>query len=125
MRFRVKPNVSGAGSLIGTVMCKAKRKLLLVLVSTLVALLLLGLSYAHRRSKFAGRVNAAFDPQRKAFRGVYLPWPVGRPTLAGALDPETYGRIGTALGYERGSISTNGMTLTIYASDGHFIVNAN
>jgi hypothetical protein len=63
-------------------MCKPKRNVLLALSSALVLALLLGLVYAYQRSKFIQKVNAAFDPQQKAFRGVFLPWPVGRPTLA-------------------------------------------
>jgi hypothetical protein len=106
-------------------MCKPKRNVLLALLSALVLALLLGLVYAYQRSKFVQKVNAAFDPQQIAFRGVFLPWPVGRPTLAGGLAPETDRRVRSALGYEEGSIRSNGMTLTIYASDGTFVVHAN
>ena len=105
-------------------MFEARRKVLLVLSSALALVLLLGLAYAYQRSKFVQKVNAAFDPQQKAFRGVFLPWPVGQPTLAGGLDPETDRRIRSTLAYESGSISTNGMTLIIHASDGTFVVYA-
>lgn len=107
------------------VMCKAKRNILLVLGSALALALLLGLAYGYQRSRFVQRVNAAFDPQQRAFRGIFLPWPVGRPTLAGGLDPEADRRVRSALGYEEGSIRSNGMTLTIHASDGTFLVYAN
>jgi len=106
-------------------MCKPKRNVLLALSLALILALLLGSVYAYQRSKFVQKVNAAFDPQQKAFRGVFLPWPVGRPTLAGGLAPETDRRVRSALGYEEGSIRSNGMTLTIYASDGTFVVHAN
>jgi hypothetical protein len=106
-------------------MCKAKRKILLVLSSAVVLAILLGLAYAHQRSKFLQEVNAAFDPKHKAFSGIFLPWPIGRPTLAGGLDAETDRRVRSALGYEEGSIRSNGMTLTIHASDGTFLAHAN
>jgi hypothetical protein len=107
------------------VMCRAKRKVLLVLSSALAVAVLLGLAYAYQRSKFGQKANALFDPDRKAIHGVFLPWPVGRPTLAGGLDRETDRRVRSALRYEEGSISTNGMTLIIHASDGTFLVYAN
>lgn len=118
-------DASGAARVSFYVMCKAKRNVLLVLSSALVLALLLGLAYAYQRSKFVQKVNATFDPQQKAFRGVFLPWPAGRPTLAGGLDPETSRRVRSALGYEEGSIRSNGMTLTMHASDGTFLVHAN
>ena|ERR1041384_6763405 len=105
-------------------MFKARRKVLLVLSSVLALVLLLGLVYAYQRWKFVQKVNGAFDPQQKAFGGIFLPWPVGRPSLAGSLAPEADSRIRATLAYESGSISTNGMTLIIHASDGTFVVYA-
>jgi hypothetical protein len=106
-------------------MCKAKCKVLLVVSSALAFAVLLGLGYAYQRSKFVQKANALFDPEQKAFHGVFLPWPDGRPTLAGGLDPETDRRVRSALHYEEGSINNNGMTLIIHASDGTFLVQAN
>ena len=106
-------------------MCKPRQTVLLVLSSALVLALLLGSAYAYKRSKFIQQANALFDPQEKALHGLFLPWPVGRPSLAGRLAPETDSRIRAALAYESGSISTNGMTLIIHASDGTFLVHAN
>jgi hypothetical protein len=106
-------------------MCKPKQKVLRVLASVLVLVLLLGLAYTYQRSKFVQKANALFDPQGKAFHGLFLPWPLGRPTLAGGFDPETDRRVRAALSYESGSITTNGMTLIIHASDRTFFVRAN
>ena len=106
-------------------MSKTKPILLGVLASVPVLALLLGLAFAHHHSRFTRRVNAVFDPQQKAFRGIYLPWPIGRPTLAGGLEQETYWRIRSQLGYgDGGTIRSNGMTLTLHASDGTFLVHA-
>jgi hypothetical protein len=107
------------------VMRKPKRKVLLVLLTALVSGLVLTVGYAYQKWRFVQRANAIFDPQEKAFRGIFLPWPVGRPTLAGGLNPEADRRIRAALGYELGSISTNGMTLIITDSAGTFVVHAN
>jgi hypothetical protein len=93
--------------------------------SALALALLLGSAYAYQRSKFIQKANALFDPQAKAFHGLFLPWPLGHPSLAGSLAPESDRRIRAALAYESGSINTNGMTLTIHASDGTFLVHAN
>lgn len=106
-------------------MGKAKRNVRLVLSLALVLCVLLGSAYAFQRSKFVQKANALFDPQRKAFRGMFLPWPVGHPTLAGSFDPETDRRIRAALGYESGAFTTNGMTLIIHDSDGTFLVHGN
>ncbi len=104
-------------------MCK--RKVLTVLLSALLFGLLLTAGYTYQKWRFVQKANALFDPQQKAFRGIFLPWPVGNPTLAGGFKPETDRRIRDALGYESGSISTNGMTLIIHDSDGTFFVRAN
>jgi hypothetical protein len=93
--------------------------------SALALVVLLGLGYAYQRSSFVQKANTLFDPEQKAFHGVFLPWPVGHPTLAGGLNPETDRRIRAALGYESGGISTNGMTLIMHDSDGTFFVHAN
>lgn len=106
-------------------MCKPKQKALRVVASLLVFVLLLGLAYTYQRLKFVQKANALFDPQGRAFHGLFIPWPLGRPTLAGGFDPETDRRLRVALNYESGSISTNGMTLIIHASDGTFLVYAN
>jgi hypothetical protein len=106
-------------------MCKPKQKAPLVLASALGLVLLLGLAYGYQRSTFVQKANAVFDPQGKAFHGLFLPWPLGRPTLAGGFDPETDRRLRAALNYESDSVSTNGMTLIIHASDGTFLVHAN
>jgi hypothetical protein len=106
-------------------MCKSKRRLLQVGSLLLVFILLLGLAYAYQRSRFIQKANAVFDPQEKAFAGTLLPWPIGRPSLFGGFDPKTDSRIRASLGYESGSISSNGMTLIIHESDGTFFVHAN
>jgi hypothetical protein len=106
-------------------MCNANRKTALILSSALVFAVLLGLGYACQRRSFVQKANALFDPQRKALDGVFLPWPLGHPTLAGGFDPETDRRVRAALQYESGSITTNGMTLIIHASDGTFLIYAN
>lgn len=106
-------------------MCKPNRKLLLLIVSALGLLLLASLGYAYQRRQFVRRANAIFDPQHRAFSGVFLPWPVGRPTLAGGFDPATQRRVRSAIHYDLGSISSNGMTLIIRDSDGTFLVHAN
>lgn len=88
-------------------------------------MLLLGLVYAYQRARFTQRVNAAFDPQKKAFHGIFLPWPVGRPSLAGGLEPETDRRIRSLLDLENGgTVRSNGTTLILHASDGTFLVHA-
>lgn len=108
------------------VMCKAKRKPFLVLASAMLVLaLLLASAYTYQRSQFIQKTNALFDPNEKAFKGAFLPWPLGRPSLFGGLDPATDRRIRVSLGYESSSISTNGMTLIIHTSDGSFFVHAN
>lgn len=106
-------------------MCKSKRRLLQVGSLVLLSILLLGLAYTYQRTRFIQKANALFDPQERAFTGTFLPWPIGRPTLFGGFDPKTDSRIRASLGYESGSISTNGMTLIIHASDGTFFVHAN
>ena len=90
----------------------------------LLALLLVS-SYAYQRPRFIQKANALFDPKEKAFTGTFLPWPIGHPSLFGNFNPQTANRISTALGLDSGSTSTNGMTLTIYPSDGTFFVRAN
>src|SRR6267142_1705019 len=106
-------------------MRKRTRNLLLVIVATvLLAVLLLALASGYQRAKFIEKANTLFDPKEKAFKGVFLPWPIGRPALFGHLDPESDRRIRASLGYESGIISTNGMTLLIYNSDGTFFVRA-
>ena len=107
------------------VMSKASRKVLHVLLYTLFLGPLLTAGYAYQKLRFVQKANALFDPQQKAINGIFLPWPVGHPTLAGGLNPETDRRIRTSLGYESGSVSTNGMTLIIHDSDGTFLVHAN
>ena len=91
----------------------------------LVSFLLLGLAYTWQRSRFIQKANALFDPKERAFTGAFLPWPIGRPSLFGGFDPKADSRIRASLGYESGSISTNGMTLIIHASDGTYFVHAN
>ncbi len=106
-------------------MAKTQRTLLSVLALAPILVLLLGLAYAYQRARFTQRVNAAFDPQQKAFRGIFLPWPVGRPTLAGGLVPETDRRIRSLLDLENvGTVRSNGMTLILHASDGTFLIHA-
>ena len=105
-------------------MCKSKRKLLLVFLSALALALLLGTGYAYQKSCFVQKANALFDPRQKAFKGVFLPWPIGHPTLVGGLNPETDRRVRSQLGYESGSVRSNGMTLIIHDSDGTFLLHA-
>ena len=105
-------------------MCKTKRRLLQVGLLVLLSFLLLGLAYTYQRSRFIQKANALFDPKEKAFTGTFLPWPIGHPSLFGGLDPKTDSRIRASLGYEEGSITTNGMKLIIHASDGTFFVHA-
>ena len=106
-------------------MRKPKRRVLRVLLTALVSGLLLTVGYAYQKWRFVQKANATFDPQEKAFRGIFMPWPVGRPTLAGGLDPEADRRIRAALAYESGTISSNGMTLIITDATGAFLVRAN
>jgi hypothetical protein len=87
--------------------------------------LLLAFAYGYQRPKFIQEANMLFDPKEKAFKGVFLPWPIGRPTLFGHLDPESDRRTRASLGYESGSVVTNGLTLLIYNSDGTFFLRAN
>ena len=87
--------------------------------------LVLSLAYTYQRLKFIQKTNALFDPKEKAFKGLFLPWPIGRPTLVGGLDPKTDSRVRSALRYESGSVNSNGMTLIIHDSDGTFFVRAN
>ena len=103
-------------------MFKTKRKVLQGLYLTLSFILLLGSAYIYQRSKFIQKANSLFDPKQHAFSGIYLPWPIGSPTLCGRFDTNTDDRIRSSLGYDSGSISTNGMTLIIMASDGTYIV---
>jgi hypothetical protein len=90
----------------------------------LLSILLLSLAYTYQRSRFIQKANILFDPKEKAFTGIFLPWPIGRPSLFGGFDPKTDSRIRASLGYDSGRISTNGMTLIIHASDGTFFVHA-
>jgi hypothetical protein len=106
-------------------MCKPKRKILLIASSALALALLLGVGYAYQRSRFLQKSNALFDPHHKAFHGLFLPWPLGRPTLVGSFDPDTDRRLRAALGYESGGIRTNGLQLIMHDSDGTFFVHAN
>jgi hypothetical protein len=105
-------------------MVSAKSKILRIGLWVLLFILLLAFGYFYQRSRFIQEANALFDPKEKAFTGIYLPWPTGHPSLFGNLDPQNDSRIRTALGYEFGSISTNGMKLIIHASDGTFFVHA-
>jgi hypothetical protein len=106
-------------------MFKAKSKISRIGSWGLLFILLLSFGYFYQRSKFIQKANALFDPNEKAFTGTYLPWPIGHPSLVGGLNPQTDSRIRTALRYETGGISTNGLTLMIYDSDGTFLVHAN
>ena len=106
-------------------MRKSTRRVIWTTSSALLLLVLMALAYTHQRSNFIQKANALFDPEEKAFTGTFLPWPIGRPSLFGGLDPKTDSRIRSSLGYESGSLSTNGMTLIIHASDGTFFVHAN
>jgi hypothetical protein len=99
-------------------MCKPMHKVLRKLGSALVLLVLLGLAYTYQRSKFVQKTNVLFDSHGNAFHGFFLPWPLGGPTLAGSFDPTTDRRVRAALGYGSGSVTTNGLTLIIHASDG-------
>ncbi len=105
-------------------MTKPRRTLLLGLASIPLVALLLGLAYDYQRARFTQRVNAVFDPQQHAFRGIYLPWPIGHPTLAGGLDPEADCRIRSLLGYEEGHLHTNGMIFRIHPASGTFLAHA-
>ncbi len=105
------------------VMCKSKALKITALV--LATLLVLGVAYAYQRATFIQKANALFDPKEKAFKGLFLPWPFGRPTLVGGFDSKTDSRIRASLAYEFGSVSTNGMTLIMHDSDGTFLVRAN
>ncbi len=106
-------------------MTKTQQTLLSVLALAPILVLLLGLTYAYQRARFTQRVNATFDPQEKAFHGIFLPRPVGCPTLAGGLVPETDRRIRSLLDLENaGTVRSNGMTLILHASDGTFLVHA-
>ncbi len=106
-------------------MFKTKSKILHIGSWVLFFILLLSFGYFYQRSVFIQKANALFDPKEKAFTGVYLPWPIGHPSLVGDLNPQADSRIRIALGYEAGSITTNGMTLIIHNSDGTFFVHAN
>lgn len=107
-------------------MFKFKRKFLRIVYLVIASILLLALAYTYQRSRFIKKANALFDPKEKAFTGTYLPWPIGRPTLIGEFDPKSYGRIRASLDYDNsGGISSNGMSLIIFSSDGHFFVRAN
>lgn len=101
-----------------------KQRFVVVGVLVLLFVLLLGLVYTFQRARFVLKANVQFDPKEKAFTGLFLPWPLGRPTLVGHLDPRTDGRISDSLGYETGKMSTNGMTLILHASDGTFFIHA-
>ncbi len=103
------------------VMC-TYRRLFQVGTLTILSLLLLGLAYTFQRARFIEKANTLFDPQERAFTGTFLPWPIGSPSLVGGIDPKADSRIRASLGYHSGSISTNGMTLIIHASDGTFFV---
>jgi hypothetical protein len=70
-------------------MRKANPRSLPVVARILLFLLLAGLVYGIQRSRFLQRANSGFDPQERAFTGVFVPWPLGRPTLVGRLDPLT------------------------------------
>jgi len=108
-------------------MRRTAQKIVRIVALALLSILVLGLGYAYQRSKFIQKANSLFDPKQKAFDGIFLPWPVGHPTLVGGLDPESDRRIRASLGYDfdsMSSISTNGMTLIIHPSDGTFFVQA-
>jgi hypothetical protein len=108
-------------------MFNSKRKILRVGSCILLSIVLLALAYAYERSKFIQKTNALFDPKEKAFSGIFIPWPIGSPTLLGNLDPKTDSRVRASLGYDsgHGSINTNGMSLSMHDSDGTFFVRAN
>jgi hypothetical protein len=101
-----------------------RRQVLRVGLTCLAILVLLTLVYDYQRTAFVRRANALFDSKGNAFKGWYLPWPIGRPSLVGALDLTTDQRIRTSLNYESGSIESNGLKLTIFQSDGTFVVDA-
>ena len=106
-------------------MRKGARKALQITALVLTSVLVLVLAYAYQRARFIQRTNALFDPKEKAFKGLFLPWPIGSPTLVGGFDSKTDSRIRASLGYESGTVSTNGMTLIIHDSTGTFLVRAN
>src|ERR1035438_6202896 len=97
----------------GAYMLKAKSKILRIGFWALFFILLLTFGYFYQRSRFIQKANALFDPKEKAFTGIFLPWPIGHPSLFGRFDPQTDNRIRSSLGYEEGSVTTNGMTLII------------
>lgn len=119
------PQTSSRFAIYFSFMFKAKSKILRIGLWVLLLILLLTFGYFYQRSRFIQKANALFDPREKAFTGIYLPWPIGHPSLFGGLDPQTDSRIRTALGYETGSVTTNGMKLIIHNSDGTFFVHAN
>ncbi len=102
-----------------------KNKILGIGLWVLLLILSMTVGYFYQRSRFIQKANALFDPKEKAFTGIYLPWPIGHPSLWGGLAPQNDNRIRTSLSYESGSITTNRMTLIIHASDGTFFVHAN
>jgi hypothetical protein len=106
-------------------MRKSTRRVISAASIVLLLLVLMALAYTYQRARFIQRANALFDPQERAFSGTFVPWPIGHPSLFGGLDPKTDSRIRGSLGYESGSLSTNGMTLILHASDGTFFVHAN
>ena len=78
--------------------------------------------YKWRKSCQIEKANNVFDPIDRKLIGLYLPWPLGSPSLFGQLDNQSAKRLRDDFSCEYGTIKKDNMKLIIHASDGSFFV---
>lgn len=101
---------------------RIKRLLILIMLSTFVLGIALYSGYGWRKSYQIDRANKTFDPLKHSLSGIYLPRPLGKPSIFGQLDHESEKRIRALGKSEYDSIQKDDMELIIHASDGTFFV---
>ena len=86
--------------------------------------MILGLvGYKWRKSCQIEKANNAFDPVERKLHGLYIPWPLGKPSLFGQFNRVTAERLRKNLNIKNGGTAKkDNMELVIHASDNTYFV---
>jgi len=101
---------------------RIKKLLILIMLSTFVLGIAIYSGYVWRKSYQLDRANKTFDPLKHSLSGIYLPWPLGKPSIFGRLDDESRKRIRMLLNCDQDLIEKGDLELIIYPSDDSFFV---
>jgi len=101
---------------------KIKKSLIWVMSITLAFEFAICAGYVLRKSYQLDKANKVFDPVKHSLSGIYLPWPLGKPSIFGQLDYESEKRIRAFVNCDQDLVQKEDMELIIHASDDSFFV---